>query len=54
VLHAPASLGEFKAKATLAYTSLANEADYMTFTPNRIFEFLLKDAEFARSTSERA
>jgi hypothetical protein len=49
-----ATLGEFKAKATLADACLTNEADYMTFTPSRIFEFLMKGVEFARSTSEWA
>jgi hypothetical protein len=48
------TLGEFKAQATLANTSLTNEADYMTFTPNRISDFLMKGAKFACSTSERA
>jgi hypothetical protein len=48
------TLGEFKAKATLANACLTNEADYMTLTPNRIFELLMKGAEFACSSSERA
>jgi hypothetical protein len=49
-----ATLGEFKAKATLANACLPNEADYMIFTPNRILEFLLKATVFACSTGERA
>ncbi len=50
----PTTLGEFKAKATLANACLANEADYMTFTLDRVFEFFMKGAVFACSTGERA
>jgi hypothetical protein len=49
-----ATLGELKAKTTFANAGLSDEAHYMTFTPNRIFELFMKGAVFACSTSERA
>jgi hypothetical protein len=47
-----ATLGELKAQATFANPSLSDEANYVTFTPNRVFEFLLKSGEFVCSASE--